>query len=245
MRIGRPADKHLPKCFRIHLLGDAWAAMETLEFDSERWSLPAAFAWILFRDEQKVTQYMHDKLSIMDIISDVIKDPQVAENITAEAIKLRDQLIERLESGKLKAQGLAPTGNRLQPIQSSEWLSVENLNEFIVNIPHNAVGKWDEASKRGVILFKQVTLARADVIRAWRANKSEKIPKKNYSEKEILDFLSSKINENDGYIAQKEAEILVRERFPGYPRDEVRKHVKLLTGNDKRGPRGPRKIKQK
>ena len=219
--------------------------METLEFDSQRWSLPAVFSWILFRDQEKVNQSMRDKATIMDILSDAIADEENTENNTSKAIVIRDELIEKLESGKLKATGITPNGNRPQPIKPSEWICIKSLNEFIGMIPCNAVGTWDETLKYGIILFRHVTISREDVMRLWPADKREAKPKKNYSEKEILDFLSSKINENDRYISQNEAEILMRERFPGYPRDEVRKHVKLLTGNDKRGPRGPRKIERK
>ena len=144
---------------------------------------------------------MRDKVSIMDVLSDAIKDEENTENNTSNAIMIRDELIEKLESGKLKATGITPNGNRPQPINASEWISIKSLNEFIGALLSNAVGTWDETLKYGIILFRQVWVSREDALRLWPTDKRETKPKKNYSENEIREFLSSKINENDRYIS--------------------------------------------
>lgn len=46
--------------------------------------------------------------------------------------------------------------------------------------------------------------------------------------------------ERRGYISQNGAAEIVRKELPDFPRDRARNIAKSMTGNQKRGPRGPR-----
>jgi len=47
-------------------------------------------------------------------------------------------------------------------------------------------------------------------------------------------------SKKDGFITQNEGEIILRTRDPSMKRDDARRIVKSVIGNEKRGPRGPR-----
>lgn len=49
------------------------------------------------------------------------------------------------------------------------------------------------------------------------------------------------MEQNNGFIAQKIGAAAVRARFPGFNDARARELVKELTGNEKTGPKGPRK----
>jgi hypothetical protein len=49
---------------------------------------------------------------------------------------------------------------------------------------------------------------------------------------------------NGGFVVQEEGASLVREKFPDVTRDRARRLVREITGNEKPGPKGPRRQKQ-
>jgi hypothetical protein len=49
------------------------------------------------------------------------------------------------------------------------------------------------------------------------------------------------MEQNGGYLGQAKGAEIVRKAFPNFPRNRARKLVKELTGNEKPGPKAPRK----
>jgi hypothetical protein len=49
------------------------------------------------------------------------------------------------------------------------------------------------------------------------------------------------VGANGGFLSQDAGAEIVRMRFPDIGRDRARDLVKQVTGNDKRGPKGPRR----
>ena len=268
MRIGWPADKHLPKCFRIHLLGDAWATMTIPDENRKNWTLPEALAWIIFRNETKVDEALINNLSVMAVLEEAIKAPaskkdkektttnsnsKIEDNSASDAkieaeenaTHIRDDFVRKLESGKLEAQGYHPGENRPQLIQASAWRSIDSLHEFIGALPAHAVGQWDSQRRAGVIIYRRVFVLKNDVLRLWPVEKNYPKNKRNYPEAKVREFLTEKIQATGRDMSQKTAVEIVQAEFPGHPRDPIRNLCKLLTGNDKKGPRGPRIIEQK
>ncbi|MGJ0394943.1 MAG: hypothetical protein ACR65U_01760 [Methylocystis sp.] len=54
-------------------------------------------------------------------------------------------------------------------------------------------------------------------------------------------ILRAEIGRRGGFIGQNHAAQIVQKELPDFPRDRARKLAKSLTGNEKTGPRGPRK----
>jgi hypothetical protein len=49
------------------------------------------------------------------------------------------------------------------------------------------------------------------------------------------------LDEQDGFIGQENGAEIVRRKFPKFPKKRAMQFVRELTGNDKPGPKGPRK----
>ena len=66
-------------------------------------------------------------------------------------------------------------------------------------------------------------------------------PPKEASDGQARDLIRSAMEANGGYIQQREGAEIVRTKHPGFNKERAMRLVKELTGNTKRGPRGPRK----
>jgi hypothetical protein len=49
------------------------------------------------------------------------------------------------------------------------------------------------------------------------------------------------LNDSEGFIGQEKGAEIVRDAIPGFPKKRAMQLVKELTGNDKPGPKGPRR----
>jgi hypothetical protein len=49
------------------------------------------------------------------------------------------------------------------------------------------------------------------------------------------------LDEQGGFIGQENGAEIVRRKFPKFPKKRAMQFVRELTGNDKPGPKGPRK----
>lgn len=234
----------------------------------KNWTLPEALSWVIYRNETSVDEALINNLSAMEVVEKALiatavkkdketiitnSDSKIEDNsasdpkIEAEenATHIRDDFVRKLESGKLKAQGYHPGENRPQLIQASAWRSIDSLHEFIGALPAHAVGQWDSQKRAGVIIYRRVFVLKNDVLRLWPVEKNDLKNRRNYSEAKVRAFLIEKIQATGGDMPQKTAVEIVQAEFPGHPRDPIRNLCKLLTGNDKKGPRGPRKIERK
>jgi hypothetical protein len=49
------------------------------------------------------------------------------------------------------------------------------------------------------------------------------------------------LNDSGGFVSQEKGAEIVRDAIPGFPKKRAMRLVKELTGNDKPGPKGPRR----
>lgn len=61
------------------------------------------------------------------------------------------------------------------------------------------------------------------------------------SDEIVLDLIRGGVAKHDGFISQKDGAKIVRGEYPDFNDTRARQLTKSVTGNTKRGPRGPRK----
>jgi hypothetical protein len=94
--------------------------------------------------------------------------------------------------------------------------------------------------------YENVRVARADVLREFPVDppKDEDVEPTAVSDEQVREVVRIACDMNGGFVGQEEGASLVREKFPNVRRDRARRLVREVTGNDKPGPKGPRKQKQ-
>ena len=91
--------------------------------------------------------------------------------------------------------------------------------------------------------FENVRVARDEVLREFPAERPEPLAAASHeaNDDEIRAVICEAVAANGGFLSQDAGAEIVRMRFPECQRDRVRDLVKQVTGNDKRGPKGPRR----
>jgi hypothetical protein len=91
------------------------------------------------------------------------------------------------------------------------------------------------------IWFVDLRFLTADFEAAWARSGGDELAPAAPSEDELKDLILAEAAKNGGYIAQKPAIKIVRTYHPGVKYERAREIVKAVIGNEKTGPRGPRK----
>jgi hypothetical protein len=158
--------------------------------------------------------------------------------------------------GRLTATGMLPGDPRSVDISPADWggLGLGVGGEF----ERMAVWREGRLSRTGEGEFENVRVAREQVLREFPAEAPAAsvapsfqpspptgVPPSQPSrptDDEILGVIRIACGENDGFISQAEGVRIVQAQFPLADRTRIRALVKLVTGTEKAGPKGPRKI---
>ena len=152
-----------------------------------------------------------------------------------------DYLLELLRAGRLKAIGNLPSEPLARELSVSDWsgltisLATDTERLRVWRLGNNPrVGDGD---------IENVRVAREDVLKAFPADpppppKPTPIqPTVEDARRVILDAMAS----SGGFISQKNSAKIVRSVYPNFNATRAMELTRELTGNTKRGPRGPRR----
>jgi hypothetical protein len=106
----------------------------------------------------------------------------------------------------------------------------------------NSKSRSSALNQRSVV-FENVRIPRDEILGLFPADppKVEHSTKSDVSDETILELIRDARAENGGFISQEKGAEIVRETYPQFNKKRAMSLVKLLTGNTKPGPKGPRK----
>ena len=95
----------------------------------------------------------------------------------------------------------------------------------------------------GVGDFENVRVERDSVLKEFpeEPDLDEMEPKRLPTDDQARAMIRVGLAETGGFISQEKGAEIVRRIFPKFPKKRAMELVKELTGNDKPGPKGPRK----
>ncbi|MGC1863864.1 MAG: hypothetical protein WA733_22775 [Methylocystis sp.] len=154
-------------------------------------------------------------------------------------------------SGRLAASGNVPN----EPL--AEKISPENWAGLVIGVGENAgrLGVW-RIGRKPLMSFdplrrslypgngdiENVRIGREQILKIFPANTPARNPAKiENSDENAREIIRDAIKKNGGFIGQDKGAKIVRAAFPNFRVKRAMALVKELTGNDKPGPRGPRK----
>lgn len=208
----------------------------------ELWNPPQALAWIIWRSIDRVINVRDYRWTSMDVMDAALREADGEDAKWQEALSAREDFLLALCEGRLKAAGVSTKSAEVATIPGETWRGIENLHQFASGIGSNEIG-LTAADGKPIVLYRQVTLLATDIQRIWRKGREKAPVRKTIPGPAVKEFLQQEIAKRGGYITQEEGVKIVRAQFPNVSREQVRPIIKELTKNDKRGPRGPRKIR--
>ncbi len=107
------------------------------------------------------------------------------------------------------------------------------------------LGVWTRGNvgTKGCGAYENVRVARADVLREFPAEaaEDEDVEPAGVSDEQVREVVRAAMASMGGFIGQAEGASVVRREFPDVTRDRARKLVRQIIGNEKPGPKGPRR----
>ena len=148
-------------------------------------------------------------------------------------------VLRLLREGRLTARGHLPGEPLAQELSSDDWASLEIEAGGL----HNRLCVWralpPATDRNGDI--EKVLVRRAEVLREFpHAPPPREVSSQEASDDDARHVIQEALSRNGGFLSQKEGAAIVRAKFLGFNKEQAMKLVKELTGNTKRGPRGPR-----
>jgi hypothetical protein len=161
-----------------------------------------------------------------------------------ERFRTLDYLRHLFEQARLHAVANRPSDPEAKVISTIDWsgliIAVGGDDERLSVWMRGSVGT------KGPGAYENVRVPRADVLREFPAEPSEDedVEPAAVSDEQVREVVRTACDMNGGFVGQEEGASLVREKFPNVRRDRARKLVREVTGNDKPGPKRPRRQKQ-
>jgi hypothetical protein len=144
-------------------------------------------------------------------------------------------------SGRLQAIGNVSSDPRALAITAEDWSGLE----IRVGGDRNRMCVWrlGEIRTSGLGDFENVRVEREKVLRAFptEAPPEEKVPSDTASDEDARAEIRAALSQQGGFLSQEKGAEIVRRKFPTFPKKRAMGLVKELTGNEKPGPKGPRK----
>lgn len=151
-------------------------------FKLAHWNLPMTLAWIIWRTQEAVQSqwelydfHLRDlnrtadgslaqsKLrSLHDLLLSTENDEFDQSAVLVKGPAARDDLWNKLGSGKLIATGIAVQPGKREPIACTEWQDLDSFDPGL-DWPFDAIGKGFEHELR----FKKVSVSTKDVLDLW------------------------------------------------------------------------------
>jgi hypothetical protein len=176
---------------------------------------------------------------------------------------IEDYITRLLRDGRLTARGQFPGEYTPRPITADDWASYEigygrefyaapiygseplDHRKIGFSIDHVRLSAWrvGRAQRTGEGDIRGVIVRRDELLREFPLEAPDPSPErpKPVSDDDVRRLIRDELAVHDGYLSQNEGARIVRQRFPNFPKKRAMTLVKEATGNDKPGPRGPRK----
>jgi hypothetical protein len=158
---------------------------DALQFDPFKlahWTLPMALAWVIWRTPEAVQSqwelydfHLRDlnrtedgsrpqsKLRSLHDLLFLTEDDEVDQSaVLVKGPAARDDLWNKLGSGKLTATGIGIKSGRREPIACTDWQDLDSFDPGLA-WPFDAVGKGHKHELR----FKKVSVSTKDVLDLW------------------------------------------------------------------------------
>jgi hypothetical protein len=145
------------------------------------------------------------------------------------------------QTGRLTATAQVPGDPRSVQISKLDWSGLK----IGVGGHYDRMSVWREGHFRtdGEGDFENVRVGRDEVLREFPAERPEPliVGPHEANDEEIRAVIREAAAAKGGFLSQDAGAEIVRTRFPQVGRDRARDLVKQVTGNEKRGPKGPRR----
>jgi hypothetical protein len=145
-------------------------------------------------------------------------------------------------SGRLQALGNLPNDPRALRITISDWSGLE----IGVGGDRNRMCVWRLGQIRTTRVgdFEDVRVQRESVLKEFPEELAfDEAPPRRPLDDEARIMIRQALAEAGGFISQDKGAEVVRREYPRFPKKRAMLLVKELTGNEKPGPKGPRKIR--
>ena len=142
-------------------------------------------------------------------------------------------------SGRLQAMGNLPNDPRALAITASDWSGLD----IGVGGTRNRMCVWrlDQIRTTGAGDFENVRVERDQVLREFPAEAPPEITAPSgASDDDARAVIRAALSEH-GFLSQEKGAKIVRSKFPSFLKKRAMQLVRELTGNEKTGPKGPRK----
>jgi hypothetical protein len=154
-----------------------------------------------------------------------------ASDVNRQRLKsAKAELWSMLLTGKISANGLRKLTGRRQLIPAFEW----NDLDFLSGSGSTLVTKGGEG-------YTSTLIARAELLAHFNGAPISLVERAPPTDDEVRSILRQALKENGGYLSQDQGATIVRAKFPTFNKKQAMALTKELTGNEKPGPKGPRK----
>jgi hypothetical protein len=146
-------------------------------------------------------------------------------------------LVQILRAGQFKAVGNLPNEPLARELSLSDW---RGLTIALANDTQRlCVWRLGNNQRVGHGDIENVRVARDAVLKAFLAEPPQR-PPIQATDEDARRVIRDAIASSGQFISQKNGARIVRAAFPGFKATRAMELTKELTGNTKRGPRGPR-----
>jgi hypothetical protein len=132
--------------------------------DLARWTLAQALAWLICRTPQAVAQTPCSK-DVFDVANDLARREGIEQPAMSADLQRRDELLDSLKGGTLRAWGIARGQTEHAPIPPTSWDTIDCFYAFDpkAHISPRDIGRSGEDSAR----YKEVYVIPGDVENLW------------------------------------------------------------------------------
>lgn len=204
------------------------------------WTLSEALAWVIWRNIGAVQRATQGKLTCMELMNIALREADGDPASWDKAEAARQDFFRALCHGQITAAGVSDGGVQVTPVPKEVWRGVETMHQFVNGFGPAEIGASSPDGK-AIVLYREVTLLSEDIQKIWKEHPNRLVPRKVPASPEVRKFIQKLVDERGKSLTQVEGIEKVRAQFPGVTRDSIVAIIRELTGNDKPGPRGPRK----
>jgi len=182
--------------------------------------------------------------SLAHLLRDAVLAPAVQgppHVYVREPFRTLDYMEYLFRLGRLEAAGNRPNHPEAIMIAPVDWGGLQ----IAVGGVHQRMGVWrlNQISVTYGGDFENVRVAREEVLREFPIEPpmAQVLEADATTDDDVRGLIRAVLDEQSGFIGQADGAEIVRARFPGVTRDRARTLIKEMTGNNKPGPKGPRR----
>jgi hypothetical protein len=186
---------------------------------TQHYSLPQALSLLIYRRPDPESDF-----APFDVINAAVRIGD--RELTERALAVRDELQNRLESGKVVAFGVRIGSSEHIQIPAIEWRRIDSLKLFDPAIPPTAVSANGDAASRWFDV-----VVREEDLRTLRRRRPLSRRRLDDARAAIQEAYSAKGSQ----LTEAELAALRKDRFPWLPRDQLRQLAIEVQGARRRG----------